>query len=596
MLVLFLALAWATRDALAELPFLRKQLTEASRPASNGRTHVDLGPWQTAHALAGLATTAEEKEFASQAERFADHEVDQAFASALRYANLERGSLTGEALALSHRVEHLQQVVNDDQALVHSLTDRAANSKAAAAETAGDDIEVAKAQLALDSDLLADAQQDLARAGGDEPARVQAELAAREVEMKGYDAKASQNGPVAVISAKRHGTLAGRVNAWFDQRTRYQLVQQALGQAQGDIVTLTAQHTDLTNQLKAAASSASGLDPSARLAGLKRRSALSQILSICNDRIQSQQQLAGVYSKWSAQILLQHRIVLHLLLQSSAWIAFILICVILLDALARLLIDRAKLDRGRVKTLHIVFKLAIQLLGALIVLFVVFGAPSEMPTILGLTTAGLTLVLQDFIIAFFGWFVLMGKHGIRVGDWVEINGVAGEVAEIGIFRTSMLETGNWTDQGHPTGRRVSFINSFAIRGQYFNFSTAGQWMWDEIRFSIPAAEENYATIELIHAAVLKETEKDARLAEAEWKLSSRHAGLSQFAADPAVEMRPGPSGINIVVRYVTRASERFEVRNRLYERVVGLLNKPPDPNPNPGQPPQLPLGLPETRP
>jgi small-conductance mechanosensitive channel len=584
--VLFLALAWATRDALAELPFLRKQLAEASRPASNGSTHVDLRPWQTAHALAGLATTAEEKEFASQAERFADHEVDQSFASALRYANLERGSLTGEALALSHRVEQLQQVVNDDTSQVRSLTEQAANSKVAAAETAADDLEVAKAQLALDSDLLADAQQDLARAGGDEPARVQAELAAREVEMKDYDAKASQHGQVAVIAVKRHGTLAGRVNAWFEQRTRYELVQQALRQAQADIVTLTAQHTDLANQLKAAASSASGLDQAARLAGLKRRSALSQLLGISSDRIQSQQQLAGVYSKWSAQILLQHRIVQHLLWQSFAWIAFILICVILLDALARLLIDRAKLDRGRVKTLHIIFKLGIQFLGALIVLFVVFGAPNEMPTILGLTTAGLTLVLQDFIIAFFGWFVLMGKHGIRIGDWVEINGVAGEVAEIGIFRTSMLETGNWTDQGHPTGRRVSFINSFAIKGQYFNFSTTGQWMWDEIRFSIPAAQENYAMIELIHAAVLKETEKAARLAEAEWKRSPRHAGLSQFAADPAVEMRPGASGINIVVRYVTRASERFEVRNRLYERVIGLLNKPPEPS-NPG--------LPETR-
>ena len=585
MLVLFLALAWATRDALAELPFLRKQQADASRRDPNGNTHVDLRPWQTAHALAGLATTAEEKEFARQAERFADHEVDQAFASALRYANLQRGSLTGEALALSQRAEQLQQVVDEDQALVKSLTDRAANSKAAAAtEASADDLEVAKAQLALDSDLLADAQQDLARAGGDEPARVQAELAAREIEMKDYDAKASQNSPVAVIAVKRHGTLAGRVNAWFDQRTRYQLVQQALRQAQADIVTLTAQHADLTSQLKAAASSASALDQAARLAGLKRRSALSQILGICNDRIQSQQQLAGVYRKWSAQILLQHRIIQHLLLQSSAWIAFILICVILLDALARHLIDRAKLDRGRVKTLHIVFKLAIQLLGALIVLFVVFGTPSEMPTILGLTTAGLTLVLQDFIIAFFGWFVLMGKHGIRVGDWVEINGVAGEVAEIGIFRTGMLETGNWTDQGHPTGRRVSFINSFAIRGQYFNFSTTGQWMWDEIRFSIPAAQENYAMIELIHAAVLKETEKDARLAEAEWKRSSRHAGLSQFAADPAVEMRPGPSGINIVVRYVTRAAERFEVRNRLYERVIGLLNKPPESQPGPAEP------------
>jgi small-conductance mechanosensitive channel len=580
-LVFFLAFAWATRDALTELPFLRKQRAEASRLASKGSTHVDLRPWQTAHALAGLATTAEEKEFASLAQRFADHEVDQAFASALRYANLERRSLTGEALAISQRVDQLQQVANGDKALVQSLTDRAASSKAAAAETAGDDLEVAKAQLALDSDLLADAQRDLARAGGDEPSRVQTELAAHEVEMKDYDARAARTGEGAVTAAKRRGALAGRLNAWFDQRTRYELVQQALWQAQADIVALTAQHTDLTNQIQAAASSASGLEKSARLASLTTRSALSQLLGICNDRIQSQQQLAGIYGKWSAQILLQHRVILHLLLQSFAWIAFILICAIFLGALARHLTDRAKLDRGRVKTLHIIFKLGIQFLGALIILFVVFGAPSEMPTILGLTTAGLTLVLQDFIIAFFGWFVLMGKHGIRVGDWVEINGVAGEVAEIGVFRTSMLETGNWTDQGHPTGRRVSFINSFAIKGQYFNFSTTGQWMWDEIRFSIPAAKENHAMIELIHAAVLKETEKAARLAEAEWKRSPRHAGLSQFAADPAVEMRPGASGIDIVVRYVTRASERFEVRNRLYERVIGLLNQPPAPQPGP---------------
>ncbi len=573
-LVMFLAFAWATRDALAELPFLNKQHADSGRPTSSVGTHVDLAPWQTAHALAGLAITAEEKEFATQAERFADHEVDQAFASALRQANLERRSLTGEALVLSQRVDQIQRVVGDDKALVQGLTDRAANSKADA-ETEGDDMEVAKAQLSLDSDLLADAQKDLARAGGDEPSRVQAELAAREVEMKDYDAKAGQTGQVAVVAVKRHGTLAGRVNAWFDQRTRYQLVQQALRQAQADVVTLAAQHTELTNQINAAAAAASGQDKSARLPNLKRRSVLSQMVGICDDRIQSQKQLAGVYSKWSAQILLQHRIVLHLLLQSLSLIAFILICTMVLDALARHLIDRSKADRGRVKTLHIIFKLGIEFLGALIILFVIFGTPSQMPTILGLTTAGLTLVLQDFIIAFFGWFVLMGKHGIRIGDWVEINGVAGEVAEVGLFRTSILETGNWTDQGHPTGRRVNFLNSFAIKGQYFNFSTTGQWMWDEIRFSIPAAEENYAMIELIHAAVLKETEKAARLAEAEWKRSPRHAGLSQFAADPAVEMRPGASGINIVVRYVTRASERFEVRNRLYERVIGLLNKPP---------------------
>jgi small-conductance mechanosensitive channel len=169
----------------------------------------------------------------------------------------------------------------------------------------------------------------------------------------------------------------------------------------------------------------------------------------------------------------------------------------------------------------------------------------------------------------------MGKNGIRIDDCVEINGVGGEVVDIGLFRTSLLETGNWTDKGHPTGRRVTFLNKFAISGQYFNFSTNGQWMWDEITVNIPAAENNYETIELIHKAVIKETESDAALAEHEWRRVTKQSNLSQFSAAPAVDMRPALNGIDIVVRYVTRASGRFELRNRLYQSVINLMRGQP---------------------
>ena len=573
--ILCLAFSWNTRDAMAHFAFLHGK-REAGRSAAGQNTVVDLSPWQTAEALAALAVTAEETEFAREAQRLADHEVDQAFAAALRQASLQRYSLSGEALAISKRIAQIQQIVDDEQSRVKSLTlavSQAATSAASA--SAADDLDIAKAQLGLDSDQLADAEQDLARAGGDERGRIQQELAARESAMKKYDAQTSGSSPVAVVSAQQHGSLARRIDKWMDQSTRHELIQQAIQKAQADAAALTARHDELESQVRTANPASGGApDKAAKLAVLKNRAALSQLLAIYDDRIQSQRELAAVYQKWAAQVLLQHRILLHLMLQSFALIAFILICVILFDALVRHLLNRHTVDWRRMHTMRTIVTLGIQVVGVLLILLVVFGAPSQMPTILGLTTAGLTVVLQDFIIAFFGWFVLMGKNGIRVGDWVEINGVGGEVVEIGLFRTAMLETGNLTDIGHPTGRRVTFINSFAIKGQYFNFSTAGQWMWDEIRLTIPAAGNTDEIIQLIHDAVLKETEKDTRLAEEEWKRVTRRNGLSPLTAGPSVDLRPSVSGIDVIVRYVTRASNRFEVRNRLYQCVIGLLHKP----------------------
>jgi small-conductance mechanosensitive channel len=592
LLVVCLVFSWSTRDVVAHFPFLTGQ-GKARGLAESQKTLVDLHPWQTAETLAQRAVTLEEVGYAREAERLADHEVDQAFASALRQISAQRHLLSGAALRLSQKLSQFQQIVKDDQARVHRLTDVANRPSSSGTDhsapvTVADDLEIAKAQLGLDSDVLADAQRDLARAVGDERGRIQQELAAHESAMRKYDSQSSNETQIAKPSARQYGTLVGRLEAWVDQRTRRELIHQAMQQAQGDAKALIAQH----NQLEGAANTASSLggeisaqpradvvsdpapDKAAKLTWLRDKTAQGQLLSIYDDRIQTQQQLADVYDNWSAQLALQHRVVLHLLVQSFALIAFILICIILFDALVRHLVNGPTLDRRHMQTLGIIFKLSIQFLGISLILLVIFGAPSQMPTILGFTTAGLTLALQDFIIAFFGWFVLMGKSGIRVGDWVEINGVGGEVVEIGLFRTALLETGNWTDKGHPTGRRVTFINSFAIKGQYFNFSTTGQWMWDEILFSIPAAEDTYATIEVIHKAVLKQTEKDARLAEDEWKHVKRQNGLRQFSADTAVDMRPGASGIDIIVRYVTRASDRFEVRNRLYQCVIDLLHQP----------------------
>jgi small-conductance mechanosensitive channel len=567
-LVLCLVGSYLTRGSMAHLPFLKGRGRVGAPPGEL----VDQRPWQTIEALAPLAVSTEERRFARDAQRLADHEVDQAFGMALRQSSIVTRVLTGEALALQQKMTGLQGLVKEDQAKVDSLT---AAAKAAGPAANTDDLDVAKAQLQLDSDQLGDAGDDLARMSGDKRGEIQQELTAREAAMKKFDAQMEDGGQTAVVSAKRYGTLYGRVGAWFDQRTRMDLIAQAKDQADADVTALTAQHADTEKKLTTAGqadAAAQATDGArGRVARLAQMHSLAQIHGILDDRIDTQKQLSAVYGKWIDQVELQHGIVTHLLLQSIAWVAFIVLCGAVIGMGLRAMLDRLSIDQRNLHTMRTIASLAVQAVTLLLVLLVVFGAPNQMPTILGLATAGLTVVFQDYILAFCGWFFLMGKNGIRVGDWVEINGVGGEVAEIGLFRTTLLETGNWTDKGHPTGRRVRFINKFAISGQYFNFSTIGQWMWDEIQVSIPQGDDSYKTIEAIHAAVVKETEEDTTKAEVEWQRATKY-GMSHFSAAPSVDMRPAGAGVDIVVRYVTRAGERLNIRNRLYHVVIDLLH------------------------
>ena len=167
----------------------------------------------------------------------------------------------------------------------------------------------------------------------------------------------------------------------------------------------------------------------------------------------------------------------------------------------------------------------------------------------------------------------MGKNGIRLGDWVEINGVTGEVVELGMFHTVLLETGNWTDSGHPTGRRVTFTNSFAIEGHYFNFSTSGQWLWDELQVVLPLGQDPYPIVEAIQKKVAEVTSASAREAEREWKGAAKTRNMGTLSAAPAINIKPVVGGIEIAVRYVTRANERYQLRAQLYQSAVELMGK-----------------------
>ncbi|MGH9592573.1 MAG: mechanosensitive ion channel family protein, partial [Bryobacteraceae bacterium] len=134
--------------------------------------------------------------------------------------------------------------------------------------------------------------------------------------------------------------------------------------------------------------------------------------------------------------------------------------------------------------------------------------------------------------------------------------------------------GNSGVTGHPTGRRVAFVNSFAIEGHYFNFSTAGQWQWDELQVALPASSDPHQLATQIREVVERETLADASDAEKEWERVTQQYGARPFSARPVADLRPGSGGFNLIVRYITHAPQRSQVKSRIFKAIVDVLHAP----------------------
>src|SRR6201996_5311292 len=542
----------------------------AALPSSSGL--VDQSPLRVARQLAPLAAVPQERQYAQDALRLADSEVDQAFATALRGATQHAPALSGQALKVSQRLNALNERIKSEQASV------AARQRGPG--TADDDpqLQLAQAQLALDSDEADELHQTLIRLGGDRHALIQQALDEHEAVHK------QETGPAisqteALESPAALTSLVGKLHALSSLRSRHRQLVAARNAAQSLAAPLLQQRNALSHDTEdanaAPGNGAASADTATATAHLRALAANREAITQYEHRIHDLQNLADTYGKWDALVRAQERTVLRRIVRVFAIIVAILIATILVGRLLhRLLTSRALLDRRRQQTLHFVLSFSVQLVGALLILIVVFGTPRQSPTIIGLATAGLTVVLKDFIVAFFGWFILMGKNGVRVGDWVEINGVGGEVVEVGLLRTTLLETGNWAESGRPTGRRVAFMNSYAIEDHYFNFSTAGQWLWEEMHITLPSGRDPYALRDAIRTAVEEVTHEDSDLATREWRrLSQLHGSLSTISAQPAVELRPA-GGLELVIRYITRVQDRFEMRSNLNQRLLAILHAP----------------------
>jgi len=537
---------------------------------------VDQSIYTTAQRLARLAETPEEQVFAQSALNVADHALTFAFTMALRDAEAHPPVLGPDALKIQDRIRKSQGLLDADQQRVTRLTGALAQAKEAQKDALQDELNLAQSQLELDKDELEEANQELVAAGGNPQKQIEAMAEEHEAQDK-----ARAVPPTAPARAEKHGSLS-RFLDWLRLRQKRQELDDARASTAQKAADLATRRAALAASLEKSKGGSAELAPrvqrthedaAAQLNQNKVIAADQKVLTLLDRRISDQKQLSDIYAQWSALVALQSRTLAHGLLLNALIVITVMIGLLLLDAWVQHLLNRPKLDRRQVETLRSIARVALRVVAVIIILLIVIGIPTQFGTMIGIVGAGLTVALKDFIVAFFGWLMLMGRNGIRLGDWVEINGVSGEVTELGMFHTVLMETGNWSDAGHPTGRRVTFTNSFAIEGHYFNFSTTGQWLWDELQVVVPAGQDPYPIVDAITKQVVEATAESARQAEQEWQRAVPAQRGKVFSGTPGVNVKPVVGGVEIAIRYITRANERFLLRAKLYQAAVDLLGE-----------------------
>jgi small-conductance mechanosensitive channel len=555
---------------------------EGASPAAHGSA-IDQTALLIAERLAQMPTSADELPLAQEALRLGDREMDLAFAAAVRDVQEHPVVLNAEAKQSQARLQNAQKSLDADNAQVAQLTSALDKASGVKQTTLQDQLEQAKVQAELDQDEVDNAKQELIRAGGDAQDGI-------EQLMKEHDAasRVADSMTVNTTTPPERSGLIHHYLRWSQMGDKAFQLQRARQHAESTATDFTTKREALESSSKdksqESSATAGGGPPAAKTSqgahetsaelvrATRRRSAVVKALTSLDERIQDQKQLAETYRRWIQVIAAKQRTVIHDALSGAAVIVAILLIGIFFDSFLKKLLNKIRLDRRQAATLHAVITTGLQIIAVGLILLVIFGPPSQLGTFLGLAGAGLTVALKDFIVSFFGWFVLMGRNGIRWGDWVEINGVTGEVVELGMFHTVLLETGNWTDSGHPTGRRVTFTNNFAIEGHYFNFSTSGQWLWDELTLVLASNQNPYPIMEAIQKAVVEATAESAGQAEKEWQHAAHSREMRTLSAAPAISVKPVSGGVEIVVRYITRASERSLLRSKLYQAAMNLIS------------------------
>jgi len=224
-----------------------------------------------------------------------------------------------------------------------------------------------------------------------------------------------------------------------------------------------------------------------------------------------------------------------------------------------------------IKTRHTVRKnivYTIVTISLMLVFFIWIQNLNSITIFLGVASAGVALALQEVILCMAGWMLILTRHPFEVGDRVEINGVKGDIIDIRLFQTAMLEIGNWVDADQSTGRIVNVPNSFVFKKENYNYSRGFEFIWNEIPILI-TFESDWKRARVVMMARAGKLAKgmEEKMRRKLDVMRNRYM-IYYGTLTPIVYVNIKDSGIELTLRYLTEAKKRRATQDQLCAEIL----------------------------
>jgi small-conductance mechanosensitive channel len=288
--------------------------------------------------------------------------------------------------------------------------------------------------------------------------------------------------------------------------------------------------------------------------------------------------LFGLYTnsvnRWKANIQSQYSVELRSLIVRSTVLGMALAIVFILGEIWRKTTLRYVRDVRRRYQFLLFRRIALWCAVGITIAFALATEIGSLATFAGLITAGIAVALQNVILAIAGYFFLVGKYGVRVGDRVQISGVTGNVVDIELIRLHMMELAS---PGNPTGRVVVFSNSIVFQptASFFKQIPGTNFGWHEVTLILSpdtdyqlAEKRILGAVESVYATYRKGIEEQHHQVEQTF-------ALPLDVPEPKSRLRLTQTGLEVVIRYPLELEKSAEIDDQIIRELLAALEKPP---------------------